>query len=81
MNPTSVSEVSSSRCLYPNQMQVKSTLDSEPYHMSDIVLSTERWAEMGLDKDEPWLKQCFPQNELYYVVEGEHREGRENYSH
>jgi len=31
-------------------MQVKSILDSEPYHMSDIVPSTERWAEMGLDK-------------------------------
>ena len=36
-------------------MQVKSILDSEPYHMSDIVPSTERWAEMGLDKGESEL--------------------------
>lgn len=36
----------------------------------------QRWVRIR-----PWLKQCFPQNELYYVVEGKHREGGENYSH
>lgn len=45
-------------------------VDSEPNHMSDTGLSTERWAEMGLDKGEselgPDLSSTFPK--MNYIM-------------